>query len=273
MSHEPVPAAAVSLGVVSFLNARPLIEGLEGEPGLTIRYEVPSRLPPLLRHREVDAALVPAVDWARAGGAWQLVSDACIAGDGETLTVRVFSRVRPADVDVLHTDGDSHTSVALARLIWTHRFGRAVTMRPLDPAGGPDACEAVLLIGDKVITRRPQGFAHELDLGQAWKDWTGLPFVFAVWAAEAGRDCGALARRLSAARDRGVADARRLARQHGPARGWPLAIAEAYLTRHMRYVLTPESGKGLERFVALADEAGLLADPEHRAAPPLCMER
>ncbi|HOW18989.1 MAG TPA: menaquinone biosynthesis protein, partial [Phycisphaerae bacterium] len=254
----------VHLGVVSFLNTKPLIEGLADEPGIRLHPAVPSRLAAMLRAGETDAALVPVVDYARAAPAWQILSDACIASDGETLTVRVFSRVPPRDVRCLHVDGDSHTSVVLARLIWSRWFGRPIRVQPLREADLPGGCEAVLLIGDKVIARHPQGFAHDLDLGATWKEWTGLPFVFAVWVARSGEDRSGLARSLSAARDRGVAGAQRLAREHGPARGWPVEVAEAYLTRHMRYVLTPEALRGMRQFIAMARETGLLADAGDR---------
>ena len=78
------------LGVVSFLNAKPLIAGLDADQEIELVFDVPSRLPRLLDDGLVDAALVPIIDLVREGRNWQIVSDACIGGDGETLTVRVF---------------------------------------------------------------------------------------------------------------------------------------------------------------------------------------
>jgi chorismate dehydratase len=110
------------LGVVSFLNAKPLIEGLDSDANLVLRHDVPARLPALLDRGEVDVALVPVVDLVKGGRRWQIVSDACIGCDGETLTVRVFSRVPPQQVRRLHVDGDSHTSVVLAAVVWQELF-------------------------------------------------------------------------------------------------------------------------------------------------------
>jgi chorismate dehydratase len=267
MSGAEVASVGVKLGVVSFLNTKPLIEGLQDQGCIRLFPAVPSRLAGMIYRREVDAGLVPVVDLARAESAWEVVSDACIASDGETLTVRVFSRIPPEDVHRIHVDGDSHTSVVLARLIWSARYNREVSLRPLDTAAGWDECdcEAILLIGDKVIARQPRGFAYDVDLGAAWKEWTGLPFVFAVWVVRAGCDWSRLGRILSEARDRGVADARRLAREHGPARGWPVEVAEAYLTRYMQYVLTPEARLGMEQFMAMSRALGLLGVPEELA--------
>jgi len=244
------------LGVVSFLNARPLIEGLGARSDLALLEAVPARLGGMLAEGMLDAALVPVIDLARAGGRWARVSDACIGSDGPTLTVRVFARVPPERIEVLHADTDSHTSVVLARLIWRHVYGRLPVVVPLEGSTSSDDREAVLLIGDKVVTSAPRGFAVELDLGEAWKRWTGLPFVFAVWAAPAGGEPAGLAEALELARDRGVARAAEIAREQGPARGWPAGLAEEYLIRRLIYRLTPAALAGLDRYLALAAEAG-----------------
>jgi len=255
----------LTLGVVSFLNARPLIEGLDAEPDIRLEYAVPSALAGMLLDGQVDAALIPVVDLGRraggtpGGGAWEQVSDACIGSDGPTLTVRAFSRVPPERMTTLHVDGDSHTSVALARLIWSRCYGRRLALVPLAEAAGLDRCESVLLIGDKVVTMPPHEFAYEIDLGEAWKRWTGLPFVFAVWVAGAGWDNAVLARRLNAARDRGVARAAEIAAEVGPNHGWPVELACEYLTRRLMYTLTAAARAGLERFLDLASADGLLA--------------
>jgi len=258
-------AGSVRLGAVSFLNTKPLIEGLDAERGVALRLDVPSKLPAMLARGEVDAALVPVVEWARAGSAWRIVSDACIGCDGETLTVRVFSRVPPNAVRRIVVDTDSRTSVVLAKLIWSGYYAREVAFAP-QSQGSLDDCEAVLLIGDKVVRAGRPGFPYQVDLGSVWKEWTGLPFVFAVWAADRGCDAGRLGRLLSAARDRGVANARDLARRHGPVLGWPVELAEAYLTRHMQYVLTSAARGGMERFLDAARTAGLLDEPADAVA-------
>jgi len=171
----------IRLGAVSFLNARPLIEGLEGREDVELFYDVPARLPALLDAGRVDAALTPLIDVIRSAGRYRVVSDACIGCDGETMTVRIFSQVSPDRIRTLHVDGDSHTSVALARVLWRELHGRELELRPLDRSQDVGQLESVLLIGDKVVQRR-RGFAYEVDLGGAWRQHTGLPFVFAVWA-------------------------------------------------------------------------------------------
>lgn len=250
------------LGVVSFLNARPLIEGLEGpNSGIDLVFDVPSRLGELLDAELVDAALTPVIDLVRPGRAWNIISDACIGCDGETLTVRVFSRVPAAAIRRLHADGDSRTSVVLARVIWRELYGTELAVLPFEPAAESSEREAVLLIGDKVINPHLPDLDLEIDLGGAWKSLTGLPFVFAVWAARRGRDLGGLADRLEEARDRGVARAAEIAEHAGPGMGWPVELAKRYLVRRLVFTLSERHREGLGLFLDLAKKHGLVPDP------------
>ncbi len=257
----------ITLGVVSYLNARPLIEGLAAEPSIRLIEAVPADLADLLRTERVDAALIPVIDLARNGnvqgpcGRWGRISDACIGCDGPTMTVRVFSRLPPERIDVLHADTHSHTSVALARLIWWRRYGKQLRVEPIEALNGIDHCLSVLLIGDKVVSAPTRGFEYDIDLGSVWKEWTGLPFVFAVWAAPASRNTEHLADLLNRARDRGITKAAAIAAGQAAQRGWPVPLAEEYLTRRMKYILTPAAVEGMNRFLGLAAEDGLL---EHR---------
>ncbi len=251
-----------TLGVVSFLNSRPLIEDLDAESGISLHYAVPSALPSMLRHGDVDAALIPVIDLARGADRWERISNACIGSDGETLTVRVFSKKPPEAMNILYIDPDSHTSVALAQLIWSYRFDRRLAFRPMSAVEDLNDCEAVLLIGDKVVNAPLQGFEYEVDLGGAWKSWQGLPFVFAVWAAPIETTVSSsrmkLIEQLESARDRGVARARRIAEEVGPAHGWPIDLAEDYLLRRLSFTLTPRHLKGMQRFIELAAEDGII---------------
>lgn len=265
---DATPASrGCTVGVVSFLNARPLIEGLAQRPGWTLRPAVPSALAAMLDEGMIDVGLLPVVDFHRRRDRLRLISDACIASDGETLTVRVFSRCPAEQIERLHVDPDSHTSVILARLIWHEMYGRRPALCAWRSAGtvadvGPR--EAVLLIGDKVVTRRPRGFGFEVDLGAAWKHLTGLPMVFAAWACRS--DCfdaprhAAIALALSRARDEGLSRASEIAEREAAEHGWPVDLARHYLTESLQYRLTPHAMAGMERFLNSAADAGLLRD-------------
>ncbi len=250
------------VGAVSYLNTRPLIEGLGAHSDVDLVLDVPARLPGLLEAGEVDLALVPVIELTKSGRRWEIISDACISCDGATLTVRVFSRVDPAEISTLHVDPDSRSSVALASIIWRERYHRALALEMLPRMGGggnadpPDfgSCQAVLLIGDKVIDPPPglEDFSTQVDLGAAWRAMTGLPFVFAAWASRGDVDREAAAQLLSSARDAGVARAHHIAATEGPKMGWPVGLAERYLTRYLMFTMTDRHRQGLQRFLELA---------------------
>lgn len=253
-----MPSRPLKIAAVSFLNTKPLIHYLLDRPDVDVEVDVPSRLIDRLRCGKADAALVPVVDWAQSADDMAIISDGCIASDGTTLTVRVFCRCQPQEVTVLHADTDSHTSVMLAKVLWQKAFNRRIRIEPLASLDSAKNAQAVLLIGDKVISQWRESWPHQVDFGHLWKHLTGLPFVFAVWVARKDADTGALGQLLNAARDRGCADASRLATIYGPERAWPLPVAEEYLTRYMKYRLDPPSLRGLQTFVDTAAEMGLL---------------
>jgi len=252
------PAAATyALGVVSYLNARPLYEGLADRRNLTLKPAVPADLAEMLLAGGCDAALLPVVDYWRHKDRLQPVSDACIASDGETMTVRVFAKRPAGQIQRLHVDGESHTSIILAQIIWRELYGRKLDLVPWKP-GDSDGCDAVLLIGDKVVSHAPVGFGFEVDLGAAWKYLTGLPCVFAGWYGRADRDFTDLSAVLSKARDRGRAEAERIARRAAARHGWPQETAIRYLTRTLKFQLTDAMRSGMDRFFTLAEKHGLL---------------
>lgn len=257
-------AARTALGAVAFLNARPLVEGLDEDPRIRLEYAVPSVLFEWLVGHRVAASLIPVVDLV-SDPPVKPVSDACIASDGETLTVRVFSRVPPGGVDRLRVDGDSHTSVVLAKVMWKEMFGRIPRTTPLREVMPSAKEDGVLLIGDKVITHRPRGFAFEVDLGAAWRELTGLPFVYAVWAMLADEDPGDLPELLSRSRDLGVSRLSEIAERRATTAGWPVDIARRYLAEYMDYRMTDRHREGMELFLGKTTELGLLEATEEVA--------
>ncbi len=248
------------VGVVSYLNARPLICGLEKDPAVRLQFDVPSRLTERLLRAEFDAALIPVADLLKHSAELRIISDACIGSDGETLTVRILSRVPPEQVRRIHLDQDSRTSAMLAKLVWPALFGNRVAFVSLEDPASIGQCESVLLIGDKVVHTDLSEFRYQVDLGSAWKTWTGLPFVFAVWAAPRRDKFGSLSKLLAAARDRGVRRAGQLAVEFGPAHGWPTPLAQQYLQRYLKFGLTDKYVEGMIRFFDLATAKGLVPD-------------
>jgi chorismate dehydratase len=264
-----VPSAARvtrRLGCVSFLNSKPLIDGLEDGRDPVVKFDVPSRLLEDLETGAVDLALCPVIDYQRSAVPLEVVPVGGIACAGRTYTVRLFSQVPLVEIGEVYADTDSHTSVALARVLLAKRLGRRPRFIDYDareqvaagrPAPHPPT---MLLIGDKVVTGAPplEEYPHQLDLGEAWHDWTGLPFVFAVWMARAGADLGDLPAVLERTR---LANAQRLdaiVDRYAAPLGWPRDLARQYLTHWLRYRIDGPALEAMQRFWQLAHELGAI---------------
>lgn len=255
----------VRLGVVSYLNALPLIEGLEKLEGASLSLAPPADLLDLLLDGAVDLALAPVIEAIRAPEPVALAPAGGIGSAGETLTVRLFSAAPIDAITRVHADVESRTSVALLRILLRElRGGAAVEIEPLR-APVAEWPEAALLIGDKVETAAPSAATHphRLDLGEAWRKMTGLPFVYAIWICRA-RCADTDAVRLAAA----VLDRQRrhnatrlewIAAARGPERGWSVSAARAYLVNNLRYDIGALERSAIEAFLDRARGLGLAA--------------
>jgi chorismate dehydratase len=244
------------VGSVSYLNARPLIHGLENDPNVDLQLAVPAKLLDGLRSRQFDVALLPVIDYQRLRDA-RIVPSGGIGCDGPTLTVRIFSRRPIEKITTLACDVESHTSVALARIVLAERFG----IRPRFVDWPEPSADAMLLIGDKVVSHDAVGMEHQLDLGAAWKELTGKPFVFAVWIARFGTDLADLPDRLRQARDRGLADLPNIVARHAVPRGWPADLAMKYLSVYLRFEIGPAQLDAIRLFHELAGKYGIIESP------------
>jgi len=244
------------IGSVSYLNAKPLIHGLDQYPDLSVALDVPARLLEGLAARRFDIALLPVIDYQRLPGL-RIVPSGGIGCDGATLTVRIFSPVPIEQIRTLACDPESHTSVALARVILAERYGITPTLIDLgQPTDG-----AMLLIGDKVVTEEPAALPHQLDLGVAWKQLTGKPFVFAVWIARAGVELGDLPQRLQLAKRCGLADLQSIVDLHAVPRGWPRHLALRYLSTNLKYDIGPPQLEAIRYFHEMCAKHALIPPP------------
>jgi len=259
MSAHPVRIASVS-----YLNSRPLVEGLDRDPSIALSFAVPALLAEELRSGRVDIALLPVIDLQRLDST-TILPVGGIGCDGPTLTVRLFSKRPLEQTTTVAADVESHTSVILSRIIFAKRFGIAPNYVDLQHTSISPA-ETCLLIGDKVITQEPSDMPFQLDLGQAWKELTGMPFVFAVWTSRPGVDVAAVGPKLEAARVRGMANIESIIRDHALPRGWPADIARQYLTSYLKYDIGPSQLVAIAHFHQLAAELGFIPSPARRIA-------
>src|SRR5262249_8034640 len=142
----------VRIGAVSYLNARPLVEGLSRQPRFEVRYDLPSACARLLHGGEIDLGLIPSIEYARGSG-YAIVPDCAVASDGAVASVAIFTSVPIERVRTLALDTSSRTSVALTRVMAARHFGIApvfVDHRPDLPAM-LERAQAALLIGDPAL--------------------------------------------------------------------------------------------------------------------------
>jgi chorismate dehydratase len=251
--------STLRVGSVSFLNAKPLIYGLDSNDNLELELDVPSKLLDGLVEERYDVALLPVIDYQRLPGL-RLLTAGGIGCDGPTLTVRIFSRVPIDEVQTLACDTDSHTSVALAQILLADHYGLSPRFVDLDEADDAPGT-ARLLIGDKVVCEEPPSFPHQLDLGGAWKAMTGLPFVFAAWMARDGVDLGDLPEMLDRARVLGLRHVDQIVAEHAVPRGWPGDVARRYLAEHLKFEIGPRQLDAIREFHGRAARHGIIPTP------------
>jgi len=178
------------LGKINFLNVLPIYYPLEA--GLTanpfvIVPGVPSELNELCASGALDISPVSSIEYARRADLYYIVPDLSISSAGEVKSVLLLSRmpIERLSGKVVLTSSKSHTSIGLLKVLCRLRYGvdlRFETGDCSDYLAGPGLPDACLTIGDEALRFGRSGlFPHALDLGTAWFEWTGLPFVFAVW--------------------------------------------------------------------------------------------
>lgn len=246
---------------IPYANAAPFY-ALWNDAPFAVRNLVPRELGREAEAGTVDLGLMATADYLRLGDRFELVGPFGVATRGPVHSVLLFSR-RPAAAlggALVSVTPETSTSIRLLRLLLDVRRGLEDLryVRGLEPG----QADALLMIGDRAMRmrdRRPEGFTHTLDLGADWLEWTGLSFVYAVWAVRATLDPGVkreLEDFLEASLAAGLASLPEVARQPNES-GWSAEETEAYL-RRFHYRLGPEDLAGMERFERLLEAHGLV---------------
>ena len=249
----------IKVGAVNYLNTRPLIHNFQKlAPQAELVLDLPSRLADRLAAGELDVALIPSIEFLQQP-AYGIVSDACIACRGPVWSVKLFSRVPPEAIRTLALDEGSRTSVALIRILLNQRYGLTPELMTLPigatPADSP--ADAVLLIGDRAM-HAPRGpFAAVWDLGEQWRQWSGLPFVFAMWVARSGADLQGVELALGESRDSGLSHLEEIAETEAAPLGLTPRECLGYLRDNLYFHLGPQEQRGLELFYQHASRLGL----------------
>jgi len=258
MKHEA--SGVLRVGAVPFLNARPLVRYLDTTmtPALELRLEVPSRLAQMMQQSLLDVAMLPSIEYLRAGN-YRIIPGISISADGLVQSVRIFSKRAIEEIRSLALDESSRTSVALAKILLKRKLGslpHLTTCTPDARLGTVDA-DAMLLIGDAAMALPPDEPAAIFDLGEEWKKLTGLPFVYAMWVTRGDADTRGLQPKLLRARDQGVARLHEIAVEASSDLGLSLDVCLSYLRNIMRYELGEREIEALKTFQKFAAEDGL----------------
>lgn len=245
------PAPGLRVGKIPYLNSEPFYYGLNGA-GLELYSLPPRALGRMAERGEVDAAPLPLVDYFHLAERFEPLGDFCIATRREARSVLLFSRkpLEALDGATIAITGETSTSVQLLKVLLRHRY----RVWPRAYVELEESCDAFLLIGDQALRHRQgsPGFPHLYDLGEEWYQWTGLPFVFALWVVRKDLpdpDKAALRSVVARALARGLQALDRIARIRGDTGLCPAEVIE-YL-EGFRYVLGAEEQQAIERFRAL----------------------
>lgn len=244
------------MGAVSYFNTVPLVWGMmhgQQQSEVELSFSIPSICAARVESGAIDVGLVPVAEIARQGLA--IVADVGIAALGAVRSILLVSRVPVRKIRTVAVDLSSRTSVQLARVILRERYGVEPRLTPEEPVLETmlATSDAALVIGDPALRVEPDRLPHEcLDLGAEWALLTGLPMVFAAWAAKAASFEDAFRRVAQDSYRFGQEHLLQIVESEHQQRGITKALATEYFARYIQFNLGREERRGLEAFLELA---------------------
>ena len=245
---------------VSYLNTVPLVWGMLHGPqqGLfDLEFRIPAGCADQLASGAADIGIVPTFELARQD--LEILPGTGIACHGPVRSILLISRCPANEIRTVAMDSSSRTSVQLARIILAARYGVEPASIPHKPELDPmlHAADAALVIGDPALHIDPAALPstfHVYDLGAEWVELTGLPMVFAVWAA---RRPAVTPEVIDAFRESCRYGRERMdeivASESAP-RNFPRELVRRYLTANIVHELGPDDYRGMRRFLEMAAE-------------------
>jgi chorismate dehydratase len=245
--------AKIRVGIVNYLNTKPLLYGLERPPVneiIELVGDYPSRLSEMLKAGEIDIGLIPVATLPELAS-YHIIGDYCIGTEGEIASVALFSEVPMHEIKKVYLDYQSRSSVALLKYLMQESWGinpeliessdESYRTKIKDTTAG-------LVIGDRAFEQRKiSTFIY--DLGSEWRSITGLPFVFAAWVST---------KELAEEFVRIFNEANALGLNHIPeiiaANPFQLFDMKKYYTMHLSYRLDDKKRKGMSRFLQVIAE-------------------
>jgi chorismate dehydratase len=244
----------IRLGRISYVNMAPVFFRLEAEVDEVSG--VPTDLNRRLLAGEIDLAPISSIEWARHADQLRILPRLCVSSEGAVDSIQLVSRVPLERVRRIAVTPESATSVVLTKVL--------IPEADHVPLG--EEADATLLIGDAALRSAFEDPTPHHDLGRLWLERTGLPMVFAVWAAPDPSPPGlaALEDALVASVRRARAEPERLAHEASDRYGYPAGFLARYFEK-LRYRFGPRERAGLFTFLELARDVGELEEvPELR---------
>ncbi|MDW8337820.1 MAG: menaquinone biosynthesis protein [Thermoleophilia bacterium] len=244
----------IRLGRISYVNMAPVFYRLEAE--VEEVQGVPTELNRLLLGGELDLAPISSIEYARHAERLRILRRLCVSSEGAIDSIQLVTRMPLGQVRSVAVTPESATSVVLIRIL----LPRAEIV-PLE-----EEADAKLLIGDAALRSAFEDPTPHHDLGRLWLERTGLPMVFAVWAAPEPVAEGLLEleHALVASVRLARAEPERLARQASRVYGYPAGFLARYFEK-LRYSFGPRERAGLHTFLEMARDVGELEQvPELR---------
>jgi len=248
------------LSIVYYLNALPLSWGfLHGEEREIFDLDLspPSRCADLLARGDVDAGLIPAIEYQRIGGL-KVVPNLSVASKETVKSVLLLSKVPVEQVRTIAADNSSRTSICLLQILLRARF----KADPVIESHGPDLKamlarnDAALIIGDAALKAEVGGL-FRYDLATEWRALTGKPFVFAFWGVRESvklPDAAAFHRSFAY----GQAHSEEIVEEQTGQLQLPAQLIRTYINHNIDYSLDEENLAGLRQFYELAREFRLI---------------
>lgn len=256
---------------MSYLNTAPLVWGLAHGPQrrlVELEFATPADCADKLRSGDVDAGLVPTIELARQPDL-EVAPRGCIACRGSVRSILLVCKKPFADIESIAIDLGSRSSVVLAQVLALELYGTRPAVHPHPPLLDKmlQAADAALIIGDPALRLDPEMSdwrgqpVHVYDLGAEWQALTGLPMVFAVWAAKPVEDAAALVAALTGSATYGLGRIEEIVAAESARLGFEAGLVRKYLTRHIRYELTAAEREAMDTYLRLAATQGLVRAP------------
>jgi len=237
----------IKCGAVSYLNTKPLIYGFQQglmKDAIEMTTDYPAGIARKLLNNEIDLGLVP-VAIIPALEEYYIIGDYCIGADGPVASVCLFSDIPIEEIKEVLLDYQSRTSVRLAKILLKEywKVQPILTDAKADFREHIQGTTAGLVIGDRAFEQRKVS-AYSYDLGEAWKNLTGLPFVFAAWISNKKLDDDFI-QSFNTATGAGMQEIDTII----AANPYPLFDLKKYFTRHISYTLDERKKEGLALFL------------------------